>query len=66
MQYTIHSHITYKFEVLQNNKDNNDFFVKKKKLNKILYPSKEKKSKKNALKSKSIKTIDFSCRFCFC
>ena len=26
MHHTIHSHITYEFEVLQNIRDNNDFF----------------------------------------
>ena len=51
--YTIHPPITYKFEVWQNIRDNNDcFFGKKKyqKLNKNLCPFKEKK-RINAIKS---------------
>ena len=67
MHHKIHSHIRYKFEVLQNIKDNNDSFRKKRNLtwNKILCPSKEKKKKKVNENAKKIKTNFFSYLFVF-
>ena len=60
MHYTIHSHITYKFEVLQNNKDNNNCFWKKKKFS-IL--QKKRKLKKCIKKAKSSKLLIFHAVF---
>ena len=67
--HTIHSHITYKFKVLQNIRENNNCFCKKKNIKswtKFSVLQKKRKRKKNNKKKSTSRQMFFSYLFVIC